>query len=257
MCIRDSLLVALRVLLVPARRVEVEAGDELSPVRGIHATPEVGEVLDGLAAGEAVVERELAGDVADAAVDGDRVGRRFDAEDTRATRGRPDQVEEGADRGRLAGAVRAKEAEHLALRDGEVDLDDPAVFPVRLREPLGLDHVQCGYPRLRAHQTVRPGAESRPLAGESIRWIGPWPLPPSASARPARPPGAGRSPPDPGAARRDPPASGPRGGPIPPPASRRRRASAPSAARRRSPGRRCQPGTFGRAWPRALQPGSR
>ena len=77
----DLLLVALRVLLEPAARVEVEALDELGHVAGIDATAQVGEVLDGVAAGEPVVEVELAGQVADPAVDGDRVGGRLDAED--------------------------------------------------------------------------------------------------------------------------------------------------------------------------------
>ena len=71
----DLLLVALRVLLELAARVDVEALDERVAVRPVDAAAQVGEVLDRLAAGQAVVERELARDVADPAVDR-RPGRR-------------------------------------------------------------------------------------------------------------------------------------------------------------------------------------
>ena len=89
--------------------------------------------------GQPVVEGELARDVADPPVDGDRVGVRLDAEDHRPAAGRPDQVEQGPDRGRLAGAVRPEEPEHLALLDAQVDVDDPAVGAVGLGELFGLD----------------------------------------------------------------------------------------------------------------------
>ena len=135
----DLLLVALRVLPELPARVEVEALDELCLVGRVDAAAEVREVLDRLAAGQLVVERELAGQVADAAVDRDRVGGRLDAEDERPAGRRADVVEQGPDRRRLAGAVRPEEPEGLALGHLEIDVDDPAVRAVGLRELLCLD----------------------------------------------------------------------------------------------------------------------
>jgi hypothetical protein len=99
----------------------------------------VAEVLDRLAAGQAVVQRELARDVADPAMDRDRVLRGLDLEHEGAAGCRADQVEQGPDRRGLAGAVGPEEAEDLALGDVEVDIDDAAVHPVRLGELLRAD----------------------------------------------------------------------------------------------------------------------
>ena len=71
----DLLLVALRVLAELARRVHVQARDQVLLVRLVDAAAQVGEVLERLAAGEVVVQDELAGQVADAG-DGSRPGRR-------------------------------------------------------------------------------------------------------------------------------------------------------------------------------------
>ncbi len=113
----DLLLVALRVLLELAARVEIEAIDELLLVGRVDAAAEVREVLDRLAAGQLVVQGELARQVAEAAVDRDGIGGRVDAEDRGPARGRADVVEQGADGRRLAGAVRAEEAEGFAFFD--------------------------------------------------------------------------------------------------------------------------------------------
>src|SRR5262245_27791501 len=117
----DLLLVALRVLLELAAGIEVQALDELLLVRRLDAASEVREVLDRLAAGELVVERELAREVAQPAMDLDRVHGRVDAEDRRLARRGADVVEQRPDRRRLAGAVWTQEAERLALGDFEVD----------------------------------------------------------------------------------------------------------------------------------------
>jgi len=83
-------------------------------------------------------------------VDGDRVDRRLDAEDLGPPRRRPDQVEQDAHRCRLAGAIRAKEAEDLALGDLEIELDDAAVLAVALGQSFGADDGSHGPPlRLR------------------------------------------------------------------------------------------------------------
>ena len=131
----DLLLVALRVLLELAARVDVEARDQLGLVGRIDAAAQVGEVFDRLAAGQLVVERELARQVAEPPVDRDGIDGRVDAEDARSAGRRPDVVEQRPDRRRLAGAVGAEEAERLALLDDEVDVDDPAMAAVRLGEP--------------------------------------------------------------------------------------------------------------------------
>ena len=133
------LLVALRVLLEAARRVEVEAGDEVGLVERVDAATQVREVLDGLPACEPVEQGELAGQVADAPMDGHRVGRRLDAEHARAPGGRAEQVQEETDGRGLPGAVRPEEAEDLALFHGEVHVDDAQVGSVELGELLGLD----------------------------------------------------------------------------------------------------------------------
>ena len=70
----DLLLVALRVLAEAPARVQVEALDQLGLVGAIHAATQVAEVFERLPAGQSVVQRELARQVADTSVDGRRVG---------------------------------------------------------------------------------------------------------------------------------------------------------------------------------------
>ena len=160
-------------------RVDVEARDQLGLVGRVDAAAQVREVLDRLAAGELVVEDELARQVAEAAMDRDRVDGRLDAEDRRPAARRPDVVEERPDRRRLAGAVRAEEAEGLAFVDLEVDVDDAAMRAVGLGQLLGLDdrgHAVTSF-RLPMRPTaasvwvsrlqfVQAGEDRRPLALE-------------------------------------------------------------------------------------------
>ena len=89
----------------------------------------MGEVEAELARGQSLVEAEVAGQVADAPPDRD-VAARVSAEDLDATLRRTDQVEDQPDRRRLAGAVGAEEAEHLAGADLEVEIDDAALAAV-------------------------------------------------------------------------------------------------------------------------------
>src|SRR5665647_2958381 len=56
-------------------------------------------------------------------------------EDAGAARGRPGQPREDAQRRGLAGAVRAEEAEHRALRHAQVDAIQGARLAVQLGEP--------------------------------------------------------------------------------------------------------------------------
>ena len=152
----DLLLVALRVLAEAAARVEVEALDELVDVGLVDAAAQVREVADRLGAREPVVEVPLARQVAEPAMDRDRVGRCLDAEHLRDAGGRPDEVEQDPDRRGLAGAVRAEEAEDLALVDDEVDVDDAPVLAVRLGELLGLDDAVTCFPSSEASASSLP-----------------------------------------------------------------------------------------------------
>ncbi len=135
----DLLLVALRVLLEGAARVEVESGDEVRLVGRIDAAAEVGEVVDRLSARQPVVQGELPGQVADATVDRDWVDGRLDTEDAGMPLCRSNQVEQDPDRRGLARAVRPKKAEDLTPLDVEIDVDDPAMRAVGLGQPLGFD----------------------------------------------------------------------------------------------------------------------
>src|SRR5581483_3304654 len=89
-----------------------------------------------LARGQALVEAEVARQVADAPPHR-HVAPRVAAEDLDAPAGGADQVEEQPDRRRLAGAVRAEEAEHLARGHGEVELEHAPLRAVQLRQPEG------------------------------------------------------------------------------------------------------------------------
>ena len=142
----DLLLVALRVLLELARRIDVEALDQRCLVRAVHAATQTREVAQRLAAGEPVVQRELAWDVPDTPVDRDGIRAGLDAEDPGRPARRPDEVEDRPDRRRLAGPVRPQESEHLALIDTQVDIDDAPVRPVGLGELVGLDDRGHGAP---------------------------------------------------------------------------------------------------------------
>jgi hypothetical protein len=83
--------------------------------------PEAGMDVEVAAAGESPVDdRVLEDDAADAA-SGERLARDVEAGDARTAAGRGDRGREHADRGRLASAVRAEQAEHLAGNDLEVD----------------------------------------------------------------------------------------------------------------------------------------
>ncbi len=169
-------LFALRVLAEAARRVEVEPRHELRLPPRIDAAPEVAVVLDRLAARQAVEQRELAGQVAHASMNGDRIDGRLDPEDPGLPGGRPDKVEEQPDRRRLAGAVRPEEAEDLALLDRQVDVDDPPMLAVVLRQALGLDDGHRGRPPVGAldpRVDAAALAEGKCLGARSTRPL--WP----------------------------------------------------------------------------------
>ena len=87
-------------------------------------------------AGQLGIERHLTREIADAAACLESLTLTVEAENRRAAAGRPHEIEQHADGGRLAGAVGAEEAEHLALRDLErqvLEADDGAVVLVSPR----------------------------------------------------------------------------------------------------------------------------
>ena len=157
----DLLLVAARVLLEPPARIEIEPLDEIGDVGAVHPAAQVGEVLDRVGAGQPVVEVELARQVADPPVDGDRVARRLDAEHLGATGGRSDEIEQDPHHRRLAGAIGSEEPEDLALGDVEVDVDDPAMDAVGLGQALGMDD--------RVHGRTPVRGAGRSLAIDRVR----------------------------------------------------------------------------------------
>jgi hypothetical protein len=137
----DLLAVPLREGADRAIEVELELLRERLAVAEAFHPAQAGEVAELLAAGQPLVEPEVARDVADAPPDRDRVAARVEAEQLDAARGRPDQVEHEPDRRRLPGAVRAEEAEHLAAADREGELLDAARRVVALGQGLRADDV--------------------------------------------------------------------------------------------------------------------
>jgi hypothetical protein len=90
-----------------------------------------------LAHGEERIEDELLRDDADLPSRRRVVAVDVVAEDGDAARGRPRQAGEDADQRRLAGAVRAEQAEELALLDVEADVVEGAHVAARRGVRLG------------------------------------------------------------------------------------------------------------------------
>jgi hypothetical protein len=88
---------------------------------------------------EIVVETDLVGHVADAALDLERLAQRIEARDAGAPRCRLGQAEQHQDGGGLAGAVRAEQSEHFALFDRKVEMIDRDRPAIGLGELLGND----------------------------------------------------------------------------------------------------------------------
>ena len=140
----DLLPVALGQPLDLPTEVEVEASAQPVDPRPWHPTAQVAEVREQLASGLPAVDDEVAGEVADpAAQRPGPVGARVGAEHLGAAplvgRIRSSRMPDG---GRLAGAVRAEEAVHLAaLKTSRSSPDQPAVAraAVRLDQVFGVD----------------------------------------------------------------------------------------------------------------------
>src|SRR5690606_9560104 len=113
--------------------------DALAGLGARHAV-QPGDVGQVLASGQPVVEADLIGQVADASLDAQRLAGRVKPEHAHFTGGRLRQPEQHEDGRRLAGAIRAEQAEHLALAHGEVYAVNRRDRPVLFDEALDLYH---------------------------------------------------------------------------------------------------------------------
>ena len=116
--------------------IEVEPGDQLVPVGLVDLAVDASEELEGLGAGERRPQVRLAGHEGQAAVGLDRLALAVQAEDLGPPLGRADQPEQQPDRRGLARPVRAEVADHLALRDLEVEVVEGGDAAVALGQPL-------------------------------------------------------------------------------------------------------------------------
>ena len=91
----------------------------------------------------------LAADVGQPAVDGHGVAPAVESEQLGRARGGPDQAEQQADGGRLAGPVGPEVADHLAGGHLEVEVDEGIGAAVALGEPAGADDRRVGHPHSR------------------------------------------------------------------------------------------------------------
>ena len=117
----DLLAIPFRVRIATLRRVEVEAVDQFGATLRWQAAMARGEHVDALTAGHAGPQRYVTGHVHESAMQAYRIAPRVTAEQSRVAATRTYQPEQDADRRRLAGAVGAEEAVHLAAAYAEVE----------------------------------------------------------------------------------------------------------------------------------------
>src|SRR5262249_38275479 len=104
-----------------------QSGDAASATRAVKAQ-EAAEVVQKLLSSEVVVEIRILGKVAEPALDPEVAGR--PAHDPRVAGGWKHQLQQKLQRGRLAGAVGAEEAEHLAGLDLKRQAIESAAGPL-------------------------------------------------------------------------------------------------------------------------------
>ena len=88
-----------------------------------------------------VVEADRVGQVADAALDLERLAHRIEAQHLDRAAADLGQAQHHQDGRRLAGAVGPEQAEDLAAADVEVDGVDGALRAVELQQAAGLDDI--------------------------------------------------------------------------------------------------------------------
>ena len=118
--------------------------------------------------GHLVVERRRVGQKADARADLVRVARDVDAVDGHLAGGRQEHAAEDLERGRLAGAVEAEEADDLAALDGEGEVADGGVLAVVLGQSFDFDHGGGGDGGSRAY------ADRRRIMHEVVASVKSW-----------------------------------------------------------------------------------
>src|SRR6266702_2933765 len=128
----DLALIAARILAELAAGIQIESLDELLEIGLIDATAQVPEVFQNLPAGQAGVERKLAGQIADQPLDLHRLLPAVQPGDARCARVGAQQRHEQANGGGFARAVGAKKAKHLAFFHTEGDVGNAALAAVAL-----------------------------------------------------------------------------------------------------------------------------
>jgi len=136
----DLLAVTTRELAERAVEVGAEAARQLLGAAKPVDASQLRQQGDRLAAAGALAVAEVARQVAEPRPDRDAVAMAVEAEDAGAAGARVQEVEQGADRRRLAGAVRPEEGEHLAGFDRDGHVLDASVGAVELGQAIGLDH---------------------------------------------------------------------------------------------------------------------
>ena len=105
----------------------------------IDAAPHAAEVGDHFLAAHAAELRDVAGQVADEALDLDGVAAAIEAENVGRPGGGTDHAHYAADGRRLARAVRAEVPENLLGLNLQVEVEQAPPGPVVLGQPVGTD----------------------------------------------------------------------------------------------------------------------
>ena len=117
--------------------------------RGLRQLPldsvQLGGVPEVLAPREIAVEPDTVRQVADPALDLERLAQRVEAGDFRTALGRLGQSEQHQDRCRLTRSVRPQYADDLARVDFKIDMVDREGRAVALGQPLRPDHHLAGH----------------------------------------------------------------------------------------------------------------
>jgi hypothetical protein len=95
--------------------------------------------VERLARRQSIEERQILGDHANAALDGDGIRERIDAENPHRALRRAQQTGQALDRRALSRAIRPQEAVEASRRHGKVDRIHRAEIPELSGEPVRLD----------------------------------------------------------------------------------------------------------------------
>ena len=149
----ELLSVAGRQLADRAIEIGVEAlGQGVAHAR-VDSTAELREVVEHHPPGQLRVHRQITGQEADPSADLEAVLAHVEPEHPSRARGRPDQVQQQSHRGRLARTVGTEKAEHLALLDLQVELEQPTPGAVVLRQTARGNHGLGAHGKPRTQRT--------------------------------------------------------------------------------------------------------